>query len=90
MERPSFYEDDEQEQEHEENMDEFFEEMQENMGGFIEMVPMEMIAAATNQKVLIASIRIVESNFWWRFRSVKTKIRMIRETYKAINQLLEG
>ena len=42
-----------------------------------------------NEKLLVDSINICSSSFFWRFTSQKKKLERIQETYKSLRKMLE-
>lgn len=51
-----------------------------------EEYPANQIAFAA----LRASIQLLENSFWWRFRSYRSKMKLLQSTYYQITQLLLG
>ena len=41
-----------------------------------------------NRLIMETALRLLEKSFWWRFRSEKSKIKMIRETYNQISEMI--
>ena len=55
---------------------------------YMQMVHAGIDSHQINQNTLSITLNILEKSFWWRFRSEKSKIRMIRETYNQINEMI--
>ena len=55
---------------------------------YMEMVHAGIDSHQINQNTLSITLNILEKSFWWRFRSEKSKIKMIRETYNQISEMI--
>lgn len=68
------------------------EEEAEYMGrdDIINMLHIDLAEYDLNQKVLTAAIRLCEKTLFWRFRSIKTKLRMLDFIYKNLLELLKA
>lgn len=42
-----------------------------------------------NQKILFRAVKMLESNFFWKFKSQATKLKLIAETYRHLRNLIE-
>ncbi len=42
-----------------------------------------------NEKLLVDSINLCSSGFFWRYTSHKKKLEIIQETYKSLRKMLE-
>ena len=55
----------------------------------IEMAQVNLVSYDLNQKILQASIQVAEHSFFWRFKSLNKKLKLIREIYLAFSKLIE-
>lgn len=53
----------------------------------LDLMQLEMVQTDLNQKLLSKTIKMLENSFFWRFRSNKTKLKMIAETYESLKIL---
>lgn len=42
-----------------------------------------------NHRILRTAIKVCERSFWWRFRSLNTRLKMIATAYKKLKRLEE-
>ena len=56
---------------------------------FMHMAQLDLASVDLNQKLLAESIKMLEKSWFWRFRSVETKLTMIRKTYEELTRLME-
>ena len=55
---------------------------------YMEMVKAGLDSHEINQNTLSIAINVLEKSFWWKFRSEKSKIRLITEMYNNLNELI--
>jgi len=58
-------------------------------GELINVLQLDLVEADLNMKLLSLSVRTLEKTFLWKFRSPKTKIKMISEMYKEMVKLID-
>lgn len=88
--------------EYREDVDKFFSE---DMGGqsdnlddyrkimesesFFEDVQVTVVYRDLNHRLLRAAVRVCEKSFWWRFRSLDTRLKQINAVYEQLKKLEE-
>lgn len=55
---------------------------------YMEMVHASLDSHEVNQNTLAIAINILEKSFWWKFRSERAKLKLIEQTYHALNELV--
>ena len=55
----------------------------------LQKAQMEIVQRDINDRTLFESIRMLEKSFWWRFYSLKTRMKMIKEVYTKLKRLGE-
>lgn len=66
-------------------------EMAEMMDAeMMEWVKVDFVSLDLNFRLLKTAIRSLEKGFFWKFRSHRTKLKMIHETYKLMEILING
>ena len=70
----------------------FFEGEGGDMGNMEEMInnDLDIVSMGLDAKLLETSIEIAKSGWFWRFRRLNTKLKMIEETYTRLDKLLRG
>ena len=76
--------------------DEFYEPSEGEEGNvseqdyaeFLQQMQIQLAEHDLNQKLLAKSIKILERSFFWRFRSVETKLRLITRVYTSLQKLI--
>tara|TARA_Y100000034_G_scaffold40932_1_gene50380 strand:- start:1573 stop:1908 length:336 start_codon:yes stop_codon:yes gene_type:complete len=58
-------------------------------GDIINMLQIDMVEYELNQRILTAAYKLCKSSFWWRFRTVKSKIAMVKFVYLNFVELLD-
>jgi hypothetical protein len=53
------------------------------------MAQLDLAAADINQKILVASIQMLEKSWYWRFQSHEKKLERIKQTYEFLTKLVE-
>lgn len=66
--------------------DDFFDDPYDKA---VRMAEIEVAEAEVKCKLLIEVIRMLEKSFFWKFKSLKTKLKMIEESYRNFSQLIE-
>jgi hypothetical protein len=66
----------------------FFVEGKTEQDRYIEMVQANLSAHEINQNTLAIAIDILERSWWWRFRSTKSKMKLLQQTYAELTQLI--
>ena len=73
------------------------EEYEDMEGGSVDMDPsmldmmqLDLEAQHINNTVLQTTIRLLEHSWFWNLRRVKTKVRMVKEVYQAMLQLVQS
>jgi len=56
---------------------------------FMHMAQLDLASVDLNQKLLAESIKMLEKSWLWRFRSMETKLTMVRKTYEDLTRLME-
>jgi hypothetical protein len=67
---------------------ELFFEGKTDQDRYIEMVQAGLSHHEINQNTLAIAIDILERSFWWRFRSAKSKLKLVTKTYEELSQLI--
>ena len=68
---------------------EFVEDDKLDEDVIIEMAQVNLVSYDLNQKILQASVQVAENSFFWRFKSVNKKLKLIRKIYLAFSKLIE-
>jgi hypothetical protein len=42
-----------------------------------------------NFKILLISINMLKKSFWWKFKTLNTKLNNIEKTYKTLSKLIQ-
>lgn len=79
-----FNDDDHEDVEHDEYDDEYEIDPQ-----IVEWMQVDFISVDLNHRLLATTIKMLEKSFWWRFRKLETKLRIISETYEIFNVLIQ-
>lgn len=85
----NYFEDEEEENEHSDNMpDRMFDIrdlFQEEDG---DIADYRLAHLHINYTILGHALRMLEGSLWWRFRSHKSKMDLLRDTYTQLQKLL--
>ncbi len=55
----------------------------------IEAIKLQIVQKEVNFAVLIKTLRYLEKSWFWRFKSMKTKLNLIVETYQTFKALVD-
>jgi hypothetical protein len=77
-----FYEPENEENEEEHSLSE------QEYAEFLQQMQIQLAESDLNQKLLSKSIRVLEKSFFWRFRLMETKLRLIARVYKSLQKLI--
>lgn len=72
-----------------EEVENFFEE-QDDQDRYLEMMQAGLVAKDIDQKLLKTSLKIVEKSFFWRFRSIPSKLRRLIEVYLTLQEIMNS
>jgi len=53
------------------------------------MAQLDLASVDLNQRLLAESIRMLEKSWLWRFRSIKSKLELIKKSYTELTSLME-
>jgi hypothetical protein len=59
---------------------------EDNLAG---MLQLDLATTDINLQILHAAIKLLESSWFWGWKSTKTKLEMVRETYKELSMLID-
>ena len=59
------------------------------VGDLAGMLQLDLATTDINLQILHAAIKVLESSWFWKFRSTQNKLLMIRETFKELSKLIE-
>ena len=89
MRRSFDYDDDEQPWEADEyDGDMEYDEAQAN-SSMMDMMQLELEVRHINNTVLGTAIRLLEKSWLWNFRTTKTRLRLVKEVYGSLVQLVQ-
>jgi len=58
-------------------------------GELINVLQLDLVEADLNMRLLALTVKTLEKTFLWRFRKLKTKMKMIREMYNEMVNLVD-
>ena len=77
-----------------EEIDNFFNndgsDMSESQEYDLAQSQLELVNREQNERFFFRTIRFLEKSFWWRFRSHKSKLKLIQETLDQFKQINEN
>jgi hypothetical protein len=56
----------------------------------VEMAQLDLVVYDLNLRLLSEVVRSLEKSCFWKFKTNKTKMRLIQETYELFNKLIQG
>lgn len=85
--RFEFGENEEQKEEQKYFFEDEFDEFDEN--DIIEMAQVNLVSYDINQKILQSAIKVAENSLFWRFKSPRKKLELIKNIYQGFSKLIE-
>lgn len=73
-----------------EEIEHFFEEMGGNQEQLNNVVELELGHRDLNQQLLEKAVEIAKKSFFWKFYGLPKKLRIIKELYQGLVDILQG
>ncbi len=58
-------------------------------GDIINMLQIDMVEYELNQRTLATAFNLCKSSFLWRFRSLASKLKMLKQVYSNFSEVLD-
>jgi hypothetical protein len=78
-----FSNDDDDDEESGENQEEIIAS-----GGIVDLANLDLIAIELNRKMMGMTLALAKQTWFWRFKSLNTKLEIIEKIYKTLNKLI--
>lgn len=81
---------DDEDEDMDEDMEQYFDmDDLENASAFIDAAQMELVNREQDQNILKMTIDFLNKSWFWKFRKLDTKLKMIEDTYRRFINLLD-